>query len=67
MTTAKAPKILIVDDESVNVRVLEMTLDGEYNTIVANNGHDAIRLIREQQPDLVLLDVMMPEPNGFEV
>lgn len=67
MTTVRVPKILIVDDEPTNVRVLEMTLNSEYETVVAFNGHDAIRLVKELQPDLLLLDVMMPELNGFEV
>lgn len=67
MTAATVPKILIVDDESINVRVLEMTLKSEYETMVACNGHEAIRIVKEQLPDLVLLDVMMPELSGFEV
>lgn len=67
MKAGKTPKILIVDDDPTNVRVLEMTLEYEYETIAAYNGFDAIRLITEQLPDLVLLDVMMPELNGFEV
>lgn len=67
MTATTVPKILIVDDESINARVLVMTLGSEYETIVAFNGHDAIRIAKEQQPDLVLLDVMMPELSGFEV
>lgn len=67
MTVTAVPKILIVDDEPINARVLVMTLESEYETIVAFNGHDAIRITKEQQPDLVLLDVMMPELSGFEV
>lgn len=65
--TTTLPRILIVDDESVNARILEMTLEGEYETIVAYTGHDAIRLANEWRPDLVLLDIMMPEMNGFDV
>lgn len=67
MATTIVPKVLIVDDETTNVRVLDMTLKDDYETIVAYNGNDAIRLVKEQKPDLVLLDVMMAEMNGFEV
>lgn len=67
MTDTRTPKILIVDDEEINVRVLEMTLNPQYETIVATSGLEAIRLAKEQMPDLMLLDVMMPGLNGFEV
>lgn len=67
MTTPETAKILIVDDDPINVRVLEMTLSDDYETIAAYNGHDAIKLIKEGSPDLVLLDVMMAGMNGFEV
>jgi response regulator RpfG family c-di-GMP phosphodiesterase len=67
VTARRVPKILIVDDETLNVRLLEMTLNDEYETITANNGIQAIKLIQECHPDLVLLDVMMPGMNGFEV
>jgi DNA-binding response OmpR family regulator len=66
VTPAK-PKILIVDDETINARILEMTLADAYETAVAFTGYDAIRLVTEWQPDLLLLDIMMPELNGFEV
>jgi DNA-binding response OmpR family regulator len=65
--TATVPKILIVDDETMNARMLEMTLEGEYETMIAYTGDDAIRLVNEWQPDLLLLDVMMPELSGFDV
>lgn len=66
MVIPAIPKILIVDDESINTRLLEMTLSDDYKTVVANNGLDAIRLVQEQKPDLVLLDVMMPGLDGFK-
>lgn len=65
--TAAVPKILIVDDETINARMLEVTLEDEYETTIAYTGGDAIRLVTEWQPDLLLLDVMMPELSGFEV
>lgn len=60
-------KILIVDDESANIALLNNALKGSYEICSAQNGHDAIRLIKEQSPDLVLLDIMMPELDGLQV
>ena len=60
-------KILIVDDEPLNVAVLMHAMKDSYETCVARDGREAISMIREQQPDLVLLDIMMPEVNGLEV
>ncbi|RDW15067.1 response regulator transcription factor [Oceanobacillus chungangensis] len=62
------PKILIVEDERKISRVLEIELDYEnYETEVADNGNDAVRLIGEKEWDLVLLDIMIPELSGLEV
>jgi DNA-binding response OmpR family regulator len=64
----KRPKILIVEDERKISRVLEIELDYEnYETDVADNGKDALRLISEKEWDLVLLDIMIPELSGLEV
>ena len=60
-------KILIVDDEPVNVSMLANALKDTYEICTAQNGFDAIAMIKEQSPDLVLLDVMMPEMDGFQV
>jgi len=60
-------KILIVDDEPVNIGVLANALKGSYEICTALNGYDAIRLVKEEAPDLVLLDVMMPELDGLQV
>lgn len=60
--------ILIVDDVISNVLLLKVLLGkAKYGILTASNGHEAIRLTREQKPDLILLDVMMPELNGYEV
>ena len=60
-------RILIVDDEPINVHLLEKALSDEYDIFPAFNGYDAIRLVKEKHPDLILLDVMMPELSGFDV
>ena len=59
--------ILIVDDNVENVRVLGLILSGEgYKTSVAMDGYQALRIVEKISPDLILLDVMMPDMNGFE-
>ena len=61
-------KILIADDEQNIVISLEFLMKREgFEVVVANDGEEAIRRIRADQPDLVLLDVMMPKKSGFEV
>lgn len=62
------PKILIVDDEPFNVDYLEQELeDLNYATASAINGQQALDLVRSECPDLILLDIMMPVMDGFEV
>jgi CheY-like chemotaxis protein len=61
-------RILIVDDERVNRRLLEAMLVAEgYDVVEAADGDAALAVIRTEQVDLVLLDVMMPRLSGFEV
>jgi CheY-like chemotaxis protein len=60
--------ILIIDDEPQNRRLLEALLQPEgYRTQSASSGDEAMALIAEHAPDLVLLDIMMPGIDGFEV
>ncbi|VAW01682.1 Pole remodelling regulatory diguanylate cyclase [hydrothermal vent metagenome] len=60
-------RILIVDDMEPNIRVLTAKLEAEYyEVLTATSGADAILLAREQLPDMILLDVMMPVMDGFE-
>src|SRR5476651_1346211 len=62
------PRVLIADDNQVNAELLEAHLDGQgYETRIAGNGEETLRLAKEWQPDAVLLDVMMPKLSGFEV
>lgn len=60
-------RILIVDDVPANIRLLEAKLSAEYyQVLAAGDGFEAIRLTHSWQPDLILLDVMMPEMDGYE-
>lgn len=62
-------KILIVDDEVKVRKLIEVTLAGEKREILhAASGEEAIKMARETQPDIILLDIMMPgKYDGFEV
>ena len=61
-------RILVVDDEMYIVNILDFTLAGEgWEVVSANNGEDALRTLLKFEPDLVILDVMMPRIDGVEV
>jgi adenylate cyclase len=61
-------KILVVDDEPFNVDYLEQELeDLDYDTISAENGRVALERVASEAPDVILLDIMMPEMDGFQV
>ena len=61
-------RILVVDDVPANVKVLEAKLSAEYfDVITASDGYEALERIEDSQPDIVLLDVMMPGLDGLEV
>jgi len=67
MTKADSKLVLIVDDEARMRRFMRMNLELEgYRVIEGSNGLEAIDRVREDLPDLVLLDIMMPEMDGFE-
>jgi len=62
------PKILIVDDEPFNIDYLEQELeDLDFETISAKDGQEALDLVAAEAPDLILLDIMMPVMDGFDV
>ena len=64
---ARGPQILLVDDNATNLQVLYQTLDGHgYRLLAARSGKYAISIARRVVPDLILLDVMMPDMDGFE-
>jgi DNA-binding response OmpR family regulator len=61
-------RILVVDDEPTLVRLMEFILAKQGHTmLVATNGEDAIARAREEKPDLILLDIMMPRVDGYQV
>lgn len=63
----QASHILIVDDDPNNIQVLEaILLEESYQIQAANNGLEAIRMIKKRSPDLILMDVIMPLMDGFE-
>lgn len=70
MQTAQPPQanILIVDDVPTNLQVLAQTLKLEgFNVWLATDGHNALTQVAHEQPDLILLDIQMPDIDGFEV
>lgn len=68
MPNLKKPLILIVDDTPKNIQVLGKTLhDIGYNVSIATSGSQALDSVKKEKPDLILLDIQMPEMDGFEV
>lgn len=68
MTTQdRQAKVLIVDDEPLNIEVMGEMLGDTYDIVFATNGEDALRLTAEEMPDIVLLDVIMPGMDGHDV
>lgn len=61
------PNVLIVDDEKSNLKILSDILKEEANILIAKNGTQALTKAKELQPTLILLDVVMPEMDGFDV
>ena len=59
--------LLIVDDEKSNIMILTRILSPEYTVFAAKNGEDAIEIANEFLPDVILLDIIMPESDGYEV
>ncbi|HHY09095.1 MAG TPA: diguanylate cyclase [Firmicutes bacterium] len=60
-------RILIVEDVHLNAQMLAAALEDEYDLRVANNGLEALEMVKEQMPDLILLDIIMPEMDGYAV
>jgi diguanylate cyclase (GGDEF)-like protein len=67
METGKNYSVLIVDDESLNLLLLNQILSPEYTVFTAKSGTEALSRVEHDSPDLILLDIMMPDMNGFDV
>jgi len=59
--------ILVVDDQPANLKIIATVLGGEYTLSIANNGINALKMLEKGKPDLILLDIMMPEMDGYDV
>jgi len=66
-STDKKRSILIVDDEASNIMTLTRMLSEDYNVYASKNGKDAIEAAKKYLPDMILLDIIMPEMDGYEV
>ena len=67
MIEKKKYSILIVDDEKSNIMVLSRTLAADYSVLAAKCGEDALEAARKYLPDLILLDIIMPDMDGYAV
>ncbi len=66
--TTKKTKVLIVDDDKFLQKILTLKFSASgFDVLVASDGEEAVRMIRENEPNLVILDLIMPKLNGFEV
>jgi len=59
--------VLIVDDTPANIEILSSILGAEYEILFATSGREALALVATQSPDLILLDIMMPDMDGYEI
>ena len=65
--TDEQPIVLVADDDLEILRIIRRRLSKEFRVIEAHNGAEALSLALEECPDVIVLDVMMPELNGWEV
>ncbi|MDM7858638.1 response regulator [Thiopseudomonas acetoxidans] len=63
----KKHSLLLVDDEATNLQLLRHTLQHEYRLIFAKDGKTALKMAQQEQPDLILLDIMMPDMSGYDL
>lgn len=64
---ARKPRLLLVDDQVVHIQILYRALGHDHQLFMANSGQQALKICMSQHPDLVVLDLVMPDMNGFEV
>ena len=63
-----AKKVLLIEDEEIILKLLQKKLiDEDYNVLIARNGEQGLKMIKKIKPDIILLDIIMPKMNGFEV
>ncbi len=68
MNSDESAKILVVDDEPRNVKILQIHLRARgYNVLTAGDGDEALQIVSNEMPDIILLDINMPKVDGFEV
>lgn len=68
MKTAKVNRILLVDDSETNRLLVKNIFDSDdFEVVLANGGVPALKILKNQDIDLILLDIMMPEMDGFEL
>lgn len=63
-----APRVLLIEDDARSVKLMELILGSQgYEAVVATNGREGLAAVRKDRFDLILLDLMLPEVDGFEV
>jgi len=67
MNKEEKKTILVVDDTEINIDIMLELLSDDYDILVALDGEGALEIVKEDKVDLILLDIMMPEMNGYEV
>lgn len=68
MNSKNQPVVLVVDDITTNITLIKALLRGKnYEVLVAQSGTQALEIAKQQHPDLILLDIMMPVMDGYEV
>ena len=65
--SVKKSRVLLIDDELINIKILAEILRDDYEVVFASSGPEGVRLALESTPDVILLDVMMPDMDGYEV
>lgn len=66
MTPKTHPRILIVDDQAINIHQISQVLPANYEVFMATSAEQALEICAKTPPDLILLDIMMPTMNGLE-
>lgn len=63
----RKPKILVVDDQPINIQVIYSVLKNQFTVVMATNGEQALVQAEQHRPELIILDVMLPDIDGYEV